>query len=473
MTVVDVLAPSLLARKEKSIPSSPSDFYKERLWLAEGGTVPFQPITSPYILAGEAEVCLVATYTKLFQEAEDNHVDPEEVVACFPKLPFFAQNQPQGHDPNVRRVEDKILAVTSRSRSSPNGHFPERPGFGTKGREILLWTNYFELTAYGNLILYRYSITVAPDRNGKIPAGKKQRRLVQLLLEEHFDQHGTDIVTDFKSNVLSRVQLDLEDEYQVTYRDEEAQEPSPNATTYRIAMGSAAVLSFADLLDLVTSTQSNALFASKEQLIQALNIVIGHHPKATAATASIGASNHFDTTPGSDRFRLAAGLQAIRGFFVSVRAATARILVNVQVKHGAFYEGGPLDRLMHAFMEVHGPEKAKLEVFLKKLFVNVTHIQRKDRHGGNRPRIKQINALASPGDGRELAHPPIIPSYGAGPKAVMFFLASIEPASASSGPRQPAKGTVRQDTPQGKYISVFDFFKRSGYRVIQLDKSLR
>ncbi|KAK5189254.1 hypothetical protein LTR47_011252 [Exophiala xenobiotica] len=377
---------------------------------------------------------------------------------------------PQGDDPNVRRVEDKILAVTSRSRSNTNGHFPERPGFGTKGRGILLWTNYFELTAYGNLILYRYSITVAPDRNGKIPAGKKQRRLVQLLLEEHFDQHETDIVTDFKSNVLSRVQLDLEDEYQVTYRDEEAQEPSPNATTYRITMGSAAVLSFSDVLDLVTSTQSNALFASKEHLIQALNIVIGHHPKATAATASIGANNHFDTTPGSDRFRLGAGLQAIRGFFVSVRAATARILVNVQVKHGAFYEEGPLDRLMHAFMEEHGPEKTKLEVFLKKISVNVTHIQRKDRHGGIRPRIKQINALASPGDGRELAHPPIIPSYGAGPKAVMFFLASIEPASASSGPRQPAKGTVRQDTPQGKYISVFDFFKRTYDIVIQYHK---
>ena len=47
--------------------------------------MPVQPFTSPHILAGEAEACLVATYTKLFQEAEDIHVELEEVVACYPK----------------------------------------------------------------------------------------------------------------------------------------------------------------------------------------------------------------------------------------------------------------------------------------------------------------------------------------------------------------------------------------------------
>ena len=384
-----------------------------------------------------------------------------------------AQNKPLGHDPDVRRVEDKILAATSHSRSTAHESFPERPGFGTKGREILLWTNYFELTGYGNLVLYRYSVTVAPDRNHKVPAGKKQRRLLQLLLEEHFNQYETDIVTDFKSNILSRVQLELEDEYKVTYRDEEAQEPSPTATTYRITLGSAAVLSFSDLLDLVTSTQSTALLASKEHLIQALNIVIGHHPKAAATTASIGANNHFDMKPASDRFRLGAGLQAIRGFFVSVRAATARVLVNVQVKHGAFYDDGPLDRLMHAFMEEQGPEKTKLEVFLTKLSVNVTHIQRRDQRGGLLPRIKQITALASPRDGQELAQPPVVPSHGAGPRSVMFFLTGTEPASESSGRKQPVAGTHRRDTLQGRYVSVFDFFKQSGYRVFQLEITVR
>ena len=85
---------------------------------------------------------------------------------------------------------------------------------------------------------------------------------------------------------------------------------------------------------------------------------------------------------------LGAGLQVIRGFFMSVRAATARILVNVQVKNMAFYDEGPLDQIMNAFMSANGPNRVNLLRFVKKLSVDVTHTVRTNSRGQRIPRIK-------------------------------------------------------------------------------------
>jgi eukaryotic translation initiation factor 2C len=46
---------------------------------------------------------------------------------------------------------------------------------------------------------------------------------------------------------------------------------------------------------------------------------------------------------------LSAGLEAIRGFFSSVRLATCRVLVNINVRHDAFYRADPLPSLMMSY----------------------------------------------------------------------------------------------------------------------------
>ena len=338
---------------------------------------------------------------------------------------------------------------------STETRFPERPGFGTQGKEIILWTNYFELTGYGDLVLYRYSIAPAPDRNGKKPSGKKLKRIIQILLEEDLDPHGLDTVTDFKSNILSKQALELRDDYEVAYRNEEEEDIPPNPTIYQVKLHQTAVLSASELLDYATSIQSTALFGSKEELIQALNIVIGHYPKAASSIANIGANKHYSIANTSDTLSLGAGLRAVRGFFTSVRVATARVLVNIQVKNAAFYNDGPLDSLMDVFIREDGPDKSRLENFLKKLSINVTHIVRRRRGGRVIPRIKQISALARGGDGSQQPKPPIVTHFGAGPKDVKFFLAGPEQAPATGtanvGPGAPASG---------QYISVYDFFRQ-------------
>ena len=213
------------------------------------------------------------------------------------------------------------------------------------------------------------------------------------------------------------------------------------------------------------------MFGSKEEIIHALNIVVGHHPKAASSMVTVAANRHFNlSSSAQDRLCLGAGLQVIRGFFMSVRAATARILVNVQVKNMAFFDDGPLDRLMQAFVSHNGTNKVNLLKFVKKLSVDVMHIVRRNRQGQRIPRIKRVEGFATRDDGRNLTYPPIVPRFGAGANEVHFFLddssggsPSISVLGAGGGGKKGEKPPNAGPKPplQGSYISVFDFFQQS------------
>ena len=377
-------------------------------------------------------------------------------------------------DLHVRRTENETelkakKAVTISKISSSN--FPQRPGFGTLGREVLLWANYFEFVSSGDLVLYRYSIEIRPEKDKKTPAGKKARRIVQLLIEEHFLPH--DIATDFKSTLISRNSLQIEDDgYIVVYRSEDEDDPAPNAKQYRVRLESTGTLTVSELINHLTSSQAGLMFGSKDEILQALNIVVGHHPKAASTIATVASNRHFDK--GADpqyKVDLGSGIQAIRGFFLSVRAATARILVNVQIKNMAFYEEGLLDGIMNAY---GAQNKLGLAKFLKRLTVDAAHITRTNKSGRRIPRIKTIQGLASKDDGRRQLHPPIVPQFGANAKEVQFYLDSTEAGSSatpkSHGGKSSQKGKknpkVGPESPsQSKYISVYDFFKQREYSI--------
>ncbi|KAK5463118.1 hypothetical protein LTS15_002831 [Exophiala xenobiotica] len=318
---------------------------------------------------------------------------------------------------------------------------------------MVLWANYFELTGYENLLLYRHSISIAPDRNGREPGPKKRRRIVQILLEEYFSEHEADIVTDFHSNIISKTKLALQSPYAVAYRGDGVDDVQANATVYQVSVAQTGVSKLSELLDHVTSEDAVAALASKADFLQALNIVAGHHPKATSNVAAVGSNKHFNISTSSEKYSLSAGVSAIRGLFMSVRAATARILVNVQVKHGAFYQEGPLEGLIISFKQENGADKNKLEDFLKRLTVNVTHIRRKNRTGEVILRLKQISGLATPRDGEGQPKRPIVPEFGAGPKSVKFW--------------QAGEG----EGAGGSYVTVFEFFKKT-YSIVIRDPNL-
>ncbi|KAF7505467.1 hypothetical protein GJ744_000714 [Endocarpon pusillum] len=396
-------------------------------------------------------------------------------------------------NPNAQVTEVEDLFQKSLSARGDLGigdlqlgaRFPGRPGYGTRGQKVILWTNYFEMIPNPDLLLYRYSVAVQPDATGK-----KLSQIIRLLLQlPEYADFEHDIVTDFKSNLVScrRLSPDTVDSV-VQYRAEGEDEPRANAQTYRLRVKETGILTVSELTDYLTSTNVNTTYADKLPVLQALNIFLAHYAKVSPTLATIGSSKSFDlNTPKWD---LGAGVSALRGFFSSVRVATCRILVNVNVSHGTFYDPLPLDQLIQNYGSAHQYNLVKLQSFLKGLRVKVVHLkEKKNKAGESIPRVKTIFGLAAKGDGQRLPHPPQFVNllFGAGPQDVAFFndstaapsSASTGQAAATTGSKKKGKGArggaashgPGQDIAQaGRYISVYEFFKSVHGRSIKNPK---
>lgn len=366
--------------------------------------------------------------------------------------------------------------------------FPPRPGYGTKGADVILLANYFELKPPSNLQLYRYELKVTErSRNQENRVvGKKLKQVFQLVLElPPFISHRGDIVTDFKSFLISRVKLDTEQleslPDRIQYRPEGEDQSRTNDPFYNITVTAAGSVAVSDLTAYLTSTDPGATF-DKQPILQALNIFLGHYAKNSPAHTTVGANRSFSLDQQQqqrDSFDLGTGLRAIRGFFSSVRVATARILVNVNISHAAFYDATPLETAIRKF----SPDtKLKLQAFLKRLRVEVNHLKPKtNRAGKSIPRIKTIFGLANKSDGRGEAHPPQVDAFGAGPASVKFWYSkpSGDPSSSTSSattqqtsgkasgkkgkskqPAKPSGGGPPAAGEAGTYITVSQYFKK-------------
>lgn len=366
--------------------------------------------------------------------------------------------------------------------------FPVRPGYGTRGKPIVLYTNYFELVPKADLVLHRYNIAIQPQEKGK-----KLGQLIRLLLDDpRFANTKNDIVTDFGSTMISRINLGEDRiEASVQYRAENEDEPRDGAPSYRFRIEKTGTLTVGDLMSYVTSTNVNEGYDDKLPMIQALNIFLGNYAKAHPGIATIGKNKAFSLSPQTARWDLGAGLTALRGFFSSVRVATCRILINVNVTNAPFYDAIPLDKLIEKFRATNGTNLVKLESFLKRVRVKTTHLpEKKNREGRVIPRIKTIFGLATKNDGHGQVHPPRVQAYGAGAKGVEFYLenASESTSSSSGKPSIPASGggakggagkkgkgqkgelvaaqvNTSASTQGGKYISVHNFFAASKHYV--------
>lgn len=368
---------------------------------------------------------------------------------------------------------------------------PSRPGYGTEGAPLTVYANYVELVPRSDLTLHSYDISeIKPD-----VAGKKRSQLVRLMIDApELASYRNDVVSDFRSTLVSRKKLQPDEQtIEITYKAEGEDDPRPNATQYKIKVKYTKTLTVGQLMSYLISTNPAAgqQYDSKLEMIQSLNIFLKHYAKSNNNLAIIGASKTFSmNTAGTlNSSDLGRGLTAVRGFFTSVRAATNRILVNINVSHGAFYQEGQLSRLMFAYGFSNNERALRsLEKFLKRVRVRTTHLkEKKNRKGEVVHRVKTIFALAKKTDGRGLAHPPCVSQTGAGPKNVEFWLEDkleatsapvksvpgAEPVPATPSKKGKGKGKGKGGAgavpagPQapgagpGKYVTVYDHFQRT------------
>ena len=166
-----------------------------------------------------------------------------------------------------------------------------------------------------DLLLHRYNVAVRPAA-----VGTKLSQIIKLLLElPGYGEFRDDIVTDFKSTLISRRRLSPSTaEPTIHYRAEGEDEPRANAQSYQLRVEGTGTLTVSELTDYLTSTNVNTAYADKLPVLQALNIFLGHHAKSSPAVATVRSNKSFSLTQDSPKWDLRAGLTALRGFFSSV-----------------------------------------------------------------------------------------------------------------------------------------------------------
>ncbi|KAK1753780.1 ribonuclease H-like domain-containing protein [Echria macrotheca] len=421
--------------------------------------------------------------------------------------------------PDVGKLEDKLQSLNLTSNSTP-----PRPAYGTKGQKLTLYTNYVAMISTPEKPVYRYALSFEPDVKGR-----KLVQVIRLLLQApELAQFHHDMVSDFRTTCISLKKLDQDDQtISIVYRAEHEDDPRQGATTYRVRVLFTNELSLGDLAVYLSSENPLATCDNKEVILHAFNIILSHHTRSASKTITmIGASRSFPMQPTYGAMgKLGAGLTVVRGFFASVRAATSRILINVNVSNAAFYAEVSLDKLIEIFRREsdNGNNITKLASFLKRLRIRTTHLpEKKNQAGEVIPRIRTICGLATPGDGRDLPQgkQPKVPFFGADSKMVEFWLEKEAPATVAPVPRAPvprapvppppvprsgvigayyledetpkksknknknkknkkpnagAPGPASPgpaapgpaSTPQGSYISVYDFFQRKHQKILR------
>lgn len=341
----------------------------------------------------------------------------------------------QVHTPrqDIHKIEDAAmkqdLTASLQSLSLKSGA-PLRPAYGTKGRGITLWANYFELLPSKDKVFHRYAVDLLPEGKGEEPKGKKRARLVQLLL--HQLPNNVAIASDYKSTILSATTLGFTNKkFLVIYYSETESGPGANPPRYRATIQHTGTFTFETLLNYLSSTNlTEEKPTTKDDIIQATNIVLGHGMRSNSSEIIIKRNKYFPEQGNLvEKWMLANGLEAFRGFFMSVRAATGRILLNVQIQHIAVWEAIPLTALLDKMVADH-MSWTEISRAISGLWVHASHLNR---------RLKRIGGLASPAEARRGQNAPQVPSLGANANQVKFWKDSLSPA---------------------RYVSVADHFKQ-------------
>ncbi|KAF5672919.1 putative argonaute like post-transcriptional silencing QDE-2 [Fusarium circinatum] len=404
--------------------------------------------------------------------------------------------QPDGA---IAKLEDEVVrsniaSITQLTSNMGNlsmedkqnlGKFPPRPAFGSKGTPVTLWANYYAIKAQAP-ILYKYTMTVkeivpegqeevkepAPKTKGKGgkpgkpresgPREVKGRKLYFVIKEalKELSKKDSNLVaaTEFKSQLISLRKLNLEQDNTMRF-NMPSSEGSEKTDTFDVVFNGPVEARVDEMLKYVNSKTgasddgsdpSQAMTYPKfPDVIDALNVIFGSGPRYKEEDISaVGSSRFFalnrrnEVILGRER-----ALKAARGYFQSVRLATGRLLLNVNVTHGVFKIDGPCAEFFHNF-EAYATQSPQMERKVKLLgkFLPKTRVWIKTKYGSKEVRrSKAIHGLVSIRDIKKQCRDKNPPKFRhttdfvVGPGDVSFWL---------------------EDEGKGRYITVADFYKK-------------
>ncbi|KKY26743.1 putative rna interference and silencing protein [Phaeomoniella chlamydospora] len=315
---------------------------------------------------------------------------------------------PPSLDLNVATTEEETQRAIRNGSFSTSDIFPLRPSFclgdggggGGGHGALVLWANYFKVKLESKAF-FVYEVQILPSTSLKL----RTLLIKQMLKVPHFRALGHTVATDYASNLVTTAALK---ETIIGGISLSSHEGNADRLSYNIQLTKKGEFDTQEFIQYLSSTTTMVDYLQKAEMIQALNIIVGHHPKSDEEVYNDGHNQYF--TERGDNIDLGGGVFAVRGCFTSVRPATSRCLVNVQLKHLAVVapQSQALTEVMNSWRAYRnrGNDMAGLSNFLKGLRVKLSHLQQQPKGDAI---TKVLQGLANPADRHNRGpHPPLV-----------------------------------------------------------------
>lgn len=321
-----------------------------------------------------------------------------------------------------------------------------RPGYGNKGKRLLLRANFFEafFRPGGNFFAYKMRIEPTPKIKRHIKQVFKQLVLnceqIKGCLPATDDAQW--IVTceplPFKST-FARCDPDEKEQFTVFY-------------TCHFELQDGAPIPLQRVLQGLSNPDIHMKVSDEDYVVQLLNIALTSHAYADEGVEIIGKgrAKFFYVDDRIEKYNLTGGLEVLRGCITSLRPAANRFLLNINVSNTAFYQPIPLAAYVSEVLRENYNDLETLDRFVRHVKIELRYLSKiLDDFKHEVWRIKTIWALASKEDERKYVRrgdgdrPPQVKAFGCGPDDVRFWYVE--------------KG---QPKSTGRYITVTEYFKK-------------
>ncbi|KAG0302521.1 hypothetical protein BGZ98_007426 [Dissophora globulifera] len=257
--------------------------------------------------------------------------------------------------------------------------YVKRPAVGTKGQEIAVRANFFEVNKLPDVVVHHYDVTVTPD----VPPPVNRKIFEQFIITfGNTDLAGARPVYDGRKSLFSPKDLKFDSKTFDIVIDTDVQ---PNAKrpvpVFKMKVKKVATINLEELHRFLQG--KSALTNNVLTGIQALDILIRHKPGLLYST--VGRS--FFTPDGKQP--LDGALEVWRGFYQSARPTVGKMMINVDISATAFFQSGSLLEIIVKILRLRTPDDlrrtspplnwSKVEKTIKGLRITVRHRERAKR----------------------------------------------------------------------------------------------
>ena len=305
-------------------------------------------------------------------------------------------------DARTPKSKSPVAENPSETKNQSQVQILTRPGYGTKGYEINLKANCYEIIPDAGIQLYQYHVSVVPE-----PSTARQRtRAFDLFLQDglfnRLRRGGSApvVATDHRSTLITRDRIDpQEKEHErhhciVTYYEAEEVEPkkTPSINSHIFIVSFCQPLPFQQLTTYLNSSSGRTCSKINGSILQALSLAVTRKPFNIAGVNATKNEKRFfpDIKPLA---ALEGGLAALQGFQATLKVMGSRLFVKIDPRVGIFYREDRKKSLLDLMDEFRktSPKMEQLQTFVKGIRISLNHLSSE----GGKLRTKTVSGLAS------------------------------------------------------------------------------